>query len=252
MCGRFTLTLSGEALAEAFGLEEVPEVGPRYNIAPSQPVLVVRRAEAGGRLAAILRWGLSPARGDEDSRGVEGAAPPDGRRTGLLINARAETVGRKPTFREAFLRRRCLVPADGFYEWKRAGRGKQPFHIRLRDGGPFAFAGIWEPPPEGRAEPGAAGSCVLLTTEPNELLLTLHDRMPVILARESYELWLGEGTPASLHRVLRPYPASALFASPVGPAVNSPETEGPGCLAPPDAGSHGPVQGRLFPEGGEG
>ncbi|HET8643904.1 MAG TPA: SOS response-associated peptidase, partial [Vicinamibacteria bacterium] len=129
MCGRFSLTASGEELAEAFGLEEPPPLSPRYNIAPSQPVLAVRALE-GRRRADLLRWGL---------------AGPDPDHAGLLVNARSETAATRQAFREAYRGRRCLIPASGFYEWKRGREGPQPFHFRRRDGRPLAFAGLWSP-----------------------------------------------------------------------------------------------------------
>ena len=227
MCGRFSLTASGEDLAEAFGLDDPPEVTPRYNIAPSQPVLVVRR-EHGRARAASLRWGL-PGGG------------PDG--PGLLINARSETASTRQAFRESFKTRRCLVPADGFYEWKRARDGSDPFHLRRRDQRLFAFAGLWSPLPPGGAESGA---CVILTTEANALVAPIHDRMPVILPPEACALWLDEAaTGDALEGVLRPLPADVLEARAVSPDVNSATQDGPQCQAPAPPR---PVQGLLFHE----
>jgi putative SOS response-associated peptidase YedK len=227
VCGRFSLTASGEELAEAFGLDEPPDLAPRYNIAPSQPVLVVRR-QAGRRVAASLRWGFSPA----------GSEQPE-----LLINARSETAATRPAFRDAFRLRRCLIPADGFYEWKRGREGPRPFHIRRTDRRLLAFAGLWNPAPTG-AEHGA---CVILTTGANALVAQVHDRMPVIVPSGSYEAWLsgpaaGEGAIAAL---LRPFPDADLEAVAVSPVVNSAASEGPQCQAPPP---EIPRQGHLFPE----
>lgn len=219
MCGRFTLTLPPDLLAEAFDLDDVPVLEARYNIAPTQPVAVVRRLKPDGpRQLDLLRWGL--------------ALPPgEGTRTGgPVINARSESVATRPAFRDAFRRRRCLVPADGFYEWA-PGRGRrQAFHVHRKDGRPFAMAGIWEPEGPG----GAPASCAILTTEPNELLRSIHDRMPVIVEPVDYERWLAPegGDPEALSGILRPYPAEPLATRAVGPAVNSAQNEGPACLDP--------------------
>ena len=223
MCGRFTLTTPGELVAEAFGLDETPELAPRYNIAPSQPVAILRRVQrTEPRRLAFVRWGFVPS------------WSLDPWRRGPLINARSETAAEKSSFREAFERRRCLIPADGFYEWKPVpgSRAKQPFAIRLRDGRPFAFAGLWEPPAPAEAEP--VETCTILTTQPNGLLRPIHDRMPVILPPEEYEPWLdpGPARPGELLALLRPYPAEAMVCFPVGRAVNDPRNEGPECAAP--------------------
>ena len=150
-----------------------------------------------------------------------------------MINARAETAASKPAFRAAFRRRRCLIPADGFYEWQRAERGgKQPFYLRLRDGLPFAFAGLWEhwEGPQGEA----LDTCTILTTEPNELLRPIHDRMPVILDPRAWELWLDPGVhePVRLQPLLRPYPAEQMIALPVSPLVNNPANDRAACVVP--------------------
>jgi putative SOS response-associated peptidase YedK len=224
VCGRFSLAASGEELAEAFGLAEGTVAVPRYNIAPSQPVLTVRD-EGGRRRALSLRWGLSGAPGEGPS---------------LLINARAETVAARPAFRESFRRRRCLVPADGFYEWRKERGASQPFHIRRRDRALFAFAGLWAPAPE------TDGACVIVTTEPNAAVSPIHDRMPVILPRTAWGPWLdaAAGVPA-LERLLRPLADGELEAVPVSDLVNSTANDGPQCLGP---APERPVQGLLFPE----
>jgi putative SOS response-associated peptidase YedK len=223
MCGRFTLRASPRVIAGQFDLFETPEFTARYNIAPSQAVAAVRtRGEAlpPGRELVFLRWGLIPAWADDPSIGNR------------LINARAETVAQKPTFRHAFARRRCLIVADGFYEWQGRGRGKQPYLIQLRDGGPFAFAGLWE------AWEGAGHayveSCTILTTEANALVRPLHDRMPVIVAPADYGLWLDPQLQdaARLTELLRPFASDALEAFRVSSRVNSPTHEGPECVAP--------------------
>jgi putative SOS response-associated peptidase YedK len=231
VCGRFSLTASGEELAEAFGLDEPPALAPRYNIAPGQPLLVVRRQQGRSR-ADTLRWGFP------------GGAP-DGPE--LLINARSETAATRQAFRESFRSRRCLIPADGFYEWKRGRDGSDPYHVRRRDQRVFAFAGLWTPPPPGAAgaEPGA---CLILTTEANDLVAPIHERMPVILPPEAYAAWLEdapEKRTAALEDLLRPFPAARLEARAVSPAVNSAANEGPQCQAPAPPR---PRQGLLFPE----
>lgn len=222
MCGRFTLLIPGEELAESFGLEATPALAPRYNIAPTQEAAVVRVDEPGApRRLAELRWGLVPAWADDPSIGSR------------LINARAETVAEKPAFRDAFRERRCAVPADGFYEWAETdGGGKQPYVIRLADGGPFAFAGLWE------RWRGADGeeleSFAILTTRPSEMVAEIHDRMPVLLRDARLDLWLDpeERRPESLGRVFPPPPEDALVAYPVSRAVNDPSHDSPACLEP--------------------
>ena len=225
MCGRFTLFTPASRLSEVFLPGEVLAATPRYNIAPGQPILAVRASAARDRREfAMPRWGLVPAWARDAAIGNR------------LINARAETVSEKPAFRRAFRERRCLVPADGFYEWKREGPGKRPFYIRMKDGAPFAFAGIWE---RWEGDPGkAVETCAILTTEPNEILSPIHDRMPLILSPEEYGLWLDPSVPPSdrLARLLRPFPSGGMEAYPVGRAVNNPHTEGPSCIRPADAG----------------
>lgn len=225
MCGRFTLHTSPEQLAAHFGLDEAPQLADRYNIAPTQPVGIVRLEQnSTEREWALVHWGLIPSWTKDPSMGAR------------MINARAETVAEKPSFRAALKRRRCLVPADGFYEWKREGRSKQPFHIRMRNEEPFAFAGLWEiwTSPDG----GELQSCTVITTEPNELMTNIHDRMPVILAAEDYAEWLGNGKDADarevdqLRHLLRPFDAKLMEAYPVSLQVNSPQNEGPACIKP--------------------
>ena len=220
MCGRFTLTTPDELIVEAFGLEdaEVPELGARYNIAPSQDVAVIDRPAGNNRLR-LLRWGLE-ARADDSI--------PD-TRSPLLINARAETVASKPAFRDSFRSRRCAIPADGFYEWRKSGDRREPFHIRFKDRGLFAFAGIWR-----EAEGDAPASCAILTTEPNELMRGIHDRMPVLLRPAAIRGWI-EPAPAdlgTLRALLGPSPADAMEAVHVSAYVNGASAEGPRCLLP--------------------
>jgi putative SOS response-associated peptidase YedK len=218
MCGRFNQTASGEEVAEAFGLDEAAELAPRYNIAPTQPVAVVGvQPTTGRRGLALLKWGLVPRESLGGERG--------------FINARAETAWEKPSFSEAFARRRCLIPATGFYEWQRRGEKKQPWLIRLASGRLFAFAGLWEP---AAAAPGAVPTCTILTTEPNEIASPIHDRMPAILDPADYGQWLDPGTttPADVRPLLRPFPAAAMTAFPVTTAVNNPAFDDPACLLP--------------------
>ncbi len=217
MCGRFTLRTPAHRLAEAFGVRELPNLRPRYNIAPSQDVVAIRRA-AEGRELALLRWGLIPSWAKERSIGNR------------MINARAETVAEKPAFRAAFRRRRCLIATDGFYEWRKTdGGAKQPYYIRLADEAPFAFAGLWErwaPPDEDAVE-----SCTLITTAANDLLKPIHDRMPVILAPFDHDAWLDAEAP-SAEALLRPYPADDMIAYPIGRLVNDPRSDEAACIAP--------------------
>ena len=221
MCGRFTLRTPPQALASLFDLPEAPPVEPRYNIAPSQPVLVVRlHPQTGQREFTFLTWGLVPFWAKDVKIGYR------------MINARAETVAEKPAFRAAYKYRRCIVPADGFYEWQKRDGGKQPYFIRMKDDRPFGIAGLWErwESPDG----SVVESCTLLTTEPNERLRPLHNRMPVILAPEDYEPWLDVqgASPLVLQALLKPYPASQMEAYPVSTYVNSPRQEGPACVEP--------------------
>lgn len=220
MCGRFTLYAKGEILAGEFGVSGVPPEPPRYNIAPSRPVLTVRADAAGGREAALLRWGLVPSWSRDPAVGSR------------LINARTETVREKPSFRNAFRRRRCLIPASGFYEWLQEGRRKQPYYVRMRDGRVFAFAGLWErwEAPEG----GSIETCTILTTGANAVLAPIHDRMPVILARPDYGTWLDPALKDtdSLVSLLVPFPRDGMVAYPVSPRVNAPSADDEDCIAP--------------------
>ncbi len=219
MCGRFTLAAPAEQVATQFQLPETPALRPRYNIAPTQEVAAVRATE-GGRELAMLRWGLVPSWAKDPSIGAR------------MINARAETAAEKPAFRTALRQRRCLIPADGFYEWQAREGGKQPFHIRLADGGLFALAGLYE---HWKAPDGSwLSTCTILTTEANELMRPLHDRMPVIIAPEHYALWLAPGLRdvGPLQELLAPFPADQMAATPVSKAVNRVANDGPELLAP--------------------
>lgn len=227
MCGRYTLATDLSVLAERFGfLASHVEYLPRYNIAPTQNVLAVMNDEA--RAARLLRWGLVPSWAKE----VGGERQ--------MINARAETLSQKPSFRRSLALRRCLVLADGFYEWKKEGKRKIPMRVVLRSGEPFAFAGLWDVWREG--SPEEIRSCVIITTEPNPLVSKIHNRMPVILARRAEEIWLDPSVtdPSRLSALLLPYPSEELRAYRVSPRVNSPRNDDPGCIEPvgngPDEG----------------
>ena len=216
MCGRFTQATEGEIIARVFDLAESPVLSPRYNIAPTQAVAVVRAREGGRRLDA-LRWGLVPSWAKDRTIGDR------------MINARAETLAEKPAFRSAFRARRCLIVADGFYEWQKAEGRKQPHFITFRDRRPFGFAGLWE-----RWDgDGPVESCTIVTTTANEVLAPIHDRMPVILDREEFALWLDPKV-TDTRRVaglLRPYAPDLLEAYPVSLLVNNPANDSPACTA---------------------
>lgn len=242
MCGRFTLTTTSKAVADAFAVGDVkaaslPEWSPHYNIAPTQTVLAVREAArdathaaareaadheapAGSRELVEMRWGLIPSWAKDASIGSR------------LINARAETLVDKPSFRSAFRRRRCLVAADGFYEWQRRGGAKQPYWIHFCDRRVFAFAGLWERwrDPHGND----VESCTLITTAANTLMQPIHERMPVVLAPEHYDRWLDPTNqdPLALAPLLAPHPASAMEAVAVSTRVNSPRNDDPRCIEP--------------------
>ena len=232
MCGRFTLTTPAQTLAVQFDLAQVPALEPRYNIAPTQPVATVRvGSESKGRELVHMRWGLIPFWAKDPSIGAR------------MINARSETVAEKRSFRTAFRRRRCLVLADGFYEWQKLDGAKQPLYVSLQDREAFAFAGLWERW-EG-SENGVVESCTLLTCEPNELLRPIHNRMPVILNPKDHTLWLDREFQEAerLQTLLCPYPSGGMQASAVSRYVNSPRNEGPECILPVDEAGETPLPG---------
>jgi putative SOS response-associated peptidase YedK len=221
MCGRFTLVTGSAGIQIAFPGIDVPEtVSARYNIAPSQAVAVLRNT--GTNRVELLRWGLIPPWAKDPAIGNR------------LINARAETLAEKPSFRAAFRRRRCLILADGFYEWRQdllpGSRRKTPFYFRLKSGLPFAFAGLWEEWDAPDGQPWL--SCTIVTTTPNSLLETVHTRMPVILPPASYAQWLAaaEQDSASLSQLLRPCPADDLEGYIVSTLVNDPKNDRPECI----------------------
>jgi putative SOS response-associated peptidase YedK len=217
MCGRFTLTAPAKVIGELFPLFDLAEERPRYNIAPTQGVLAVRAGEDGKPELARLRWGLVPSWAADPSIGNR------------LLNARADTAAVKPAFRAAFRQRRCLVLADGFYEWQKLVGRKQPHYFRLRDGSPFAFAGLWE---RWDKSESPLESCTILTTEANELLRKVHDRMPVILPRAAFERWLDPTVKAvpELQALLCPFSPDLMTGYPVGTLVNNPRHDDPGCI----------------------
>ena len=220
MCGRFTLTTDLERLETRFDFQAANlSFVPHYNIAPSQSVLTVI-ADEGGNRAGFLRWGLIPSWAKDSTIGDR------------MINARAETVAEKPSFRRALQKRRCLVLADGFYEWRKEGRTKTPMFITLKAREPFAFAGLWETwkPPTGKP----VHSCTIITTSPNSLMASIHNRMPVILPRTAESLWLDRTVtdPQALLPLLTPYAAELMEAYAVSPLVNSPRNDTPACTEP--------------------
>ena len=221
MCGRFALATDNETVAQQFELP-MPEgmmLAPRYNIAPTQPVTAVRHNRNNQREITHFIWGLIPSWSKDPKMGSR------------MINARSESVSEKPSFRAAFKRRRCIIPATGFYEWRKLNGGKQPMYIHPTDEDLFAFAGLWEVwhSPDG----GELESCTILTTSPNELMEPIHNRMPVILEQEDYDLWLqpGEQPEQGLH-LLRPFTSHKMAAYPVSTLVNSPRHDSQECVMP--------------------
>ncbi|MFZ5819576.1 MAG: SOS response-associated peptidase [Chloroflexota bacterium] len=221
MCGRFTLTIDPAELQEAFEGYTFPEqFAPRFNIAPSQPVLAI--PNDGQQRADFFLWGLIPSWAKDPALGNR------------LINARGETLAEKPSFRGNFKYKRCLVLADGFYEWKAqpGSKTKTPYFIHLEGRRPFAFAGLWD---EWRAPDGSlVKSCAIITTAPNELMAPIHNRMPVILPPDDYPQWLDAAPrpPESLLPLIKPYPAEKMTAYPVSTLVNSPQNDRAECVAP--------------------
>ncbi|MCE9554773.1 MAG: SOS response-associated peptidase [Planctomycetes bacterium] len=221
MCGRFTLRTPATVLAKQFDLsmqlDLLGDLKPRYNIAPTQQVLAVRDAMPGKREPVWFRWGLIPSWADDPKIAYS------------LINARADTVHTKPSFRSAFKQRRCLVLADGYYEWKKLdSKNKQPYYFQRADGAAFAFAGLWE---HWHKVKEPVESCTLITTEPNTMAATVHDRMPVILNERDYDTWLSSDTdPSRLRQLLAPLPDGDWTAIPVSNYVSKATNQGPECI----------------------
>ncbi len=221
MCGRFRLGKGKEALKEYFGAEGDVEWSPRYNIAPTQPIPAVRQnAGKPVRELSLLRWGLIPYWAKDAAIGYK------------MINARSETASTMPAFREALKGRRCLIPADGFYEWKKLAQGKQPYCFTLREESIFAFAGVWD---RWKAPRGTVvETCSILTSLPNELAARVHERMPVILPPDSYDLWLDPGfrNLQEVCEMLKPYSAAEMKCFPVGRRVNTVSNDDAECARP--------------------
>ncbi len=217
MCGRYSLSKPPELLRELFELETTPELVPRYNIAPTQPAPVVRLDRGDRRVLEMMRWGL-----------------PGSGAVSTVINARAETAATKPAFAEAFVRRRCLLPADSFFEWRREGAVRQPYRVHLEVPELFAFAGLWEP----WAGEEARGAFTILTTDAAPSIAWLHDRMPAVLTPEAFALWLSSEDPAALAALLVPS-AQPLVVHPVSTRINSPEPDDPGLVEPVPAAQPG-------------
>jgi putative SOS response-associated peptidase YedK len=233
MCGRYRLSRRKQLIAEYFETDNEVDWEPRYNIAPSQLVGIIREDPSRPeRHFSLARWGLIPSWATDASVGFK------------TINARSETVASKPAFRDAFTSRRCLLPADGFFEWSRRGKEKQPLHVGMQDDSLFAFAGLWD---RWRDQAGAViESCSILTTTANSLLADIHDRMPVILRQENYDLWLDPGFKdvKALAKVLVPFDAAQMRRFPVSTRVNSVTNDDAECVAPSHNSS--PAQSALF------
>ncbi len=225
MCGRFALISDTETLIDTFGvapetLTAMPPSLPRYNVAPTQPITAIRlNPTSKKRELTFFQWGLIPSWANDIKMGSR------------MINARGETVAEKPSFRTAFKRRRCIIPADGFYEWQKLGSHKQPMYIHPTNNTLFALAGLWEMwrSPDG----DSIQSCTIITTTPNELMAPIHDRMPVILEPEDFDMWLdpGDRPEQGLH-LIRPFPSEKMAAYPVSAFVNKPINDTPQCIAP--------------------
>ncbi len=220
MCGRYTQKETFDNLLKLLQVVNTPQMKPRYNIAPTQLVACVRTMPGDGhRECTMLKWGLIPSWAKDASIG------------NTMINARGETVPEKPSFKKSFQSRRCLVLADGFYEWKREGKTKQPYYIRFHDQRPFVFAGLWE---RWAKTEHAIETCTIITTHPNSLMEPIHQRMPVILDSQAYRTWLNPDIQDAtrLTPLLTPFPSDDMEAFPVSTMVNSPMNDRPECLSP--------------------
>jgi putative SOS response-associated peptidase YedK len=233
VCGRFRLSRKKQIIEEQFDTQPWDDDwSPRYNIAPTQPVPVIRQSpKEPVRELSLMKWGLIPSWAKDSS----GAAK--------MINARSETATTKPAFRDALKSRRCLIPGDGFYEWAKTGKTKQPYCFEVNDGELFAFAGLWE---RWRDPTGQwVKSCSILTTSPNAVTSVVHDRMPVILEKDDYDLWLDPGMSdvSAATDLLKPYDARLMRCYPVSSRVNSVGNDNEACVAPAELGE---IQERLF------
>ena len=217
MCGRYLITTPVEAIRQIFQVDQRPNLAPRYNVAPTQSVPIVRRG-ASGRELVTVRWGLVPFWAKDLKIGAK------------MINAKAETVAEKPAFRDGYRRKRCLVLADGFYEWKKIEGGKQPYLIRLKTAEPLAFAGLWADWKD-KDSGERIESCTIITTEPNALMATIHNRMPAILPPDAYDLWL-DPEAADGKGLLRPFPDAAMEAFAVSPRVGNVKNDDPELIEP--------------------
>lgn len=218
MCGRYLITTNVEALRRLFGFRGGPDLQPRFNLAPSQSAPIVRLSPAGERELVLLRWGLIPSWAKDPSIGNR------------MINARAETLAEKASFRAALKDRRCLVLADGFYEWQKQGAKKQPYLIKAADGSPFAMAGLWERWND-RSSGEIVESFTIVTSAANEGLQAIHERMPAILDTAGQEAWLTARSAAAIEPLLRPF-SGPMTGFPVTTFVNSPKNDSPGCIEP--------------------
>ena len=220
MCGRFTLHSPEARIREAFNLERIEPLGlvPRYNIAPSQDIPIIRDIESS-REIVFARWGLIPSWSKEPKTKYS------------TINARIESVAEKPTYRTPFKRQRCLIPADGYYEWKQVAGNKIPHHMRMKKGDVFAFAGLWD---HWEDETESLDSCVIITTPSNEAMKPIHERMPAIIAPAHYDYWLDEkiNDKQEIMQYLNSAPSSQLIAYPVSTWVNSPKNNDERCIQP--------------------
>ena len=220
MCGRFVTIIPPDVLAKIFGLIETPKLEPRYNVAPTQKVGVVRCCDdTNNKRFNVMKWGFVPSWSKDLSFGSH------------LINARSETVAEKPTFRHAIKYRRCIVPTSGFYEWDHSGDKKQPYYFQLADQSPMCLAGVWETwkSPDG----SELETFAILTTSANKLVESIHDRMPVILYTDDFDLWLSNNMrdPEQLQPLYQPFPAAEMFAYKVPNLVNNPRFDSPACIA---------------------
>ncbi len=221
MCGRFTRKENFKQLAESLGLANLPPLEPRYNIAPSQSIACMRANPRSREKEFVqLKWGLVPFWAKDPGIGYK------------MINARAETVAEKPSFRKAFKQQRCLILADGFFEWKREGKIKQPYYIHMKGNRPFVFAGLWDQWKQ--ADDTPLESCAMITTGPNQVMEPIHNRMPVILQPDDYLFWLDPAmeNPQALGALLKPYPGDDMEAYPISSLVNNPRNDTPLCLQP--------------------